>query len=241
MYCPQCGTESQATLQYCRVCGANLKVIGKAVSLSEAIARSDRGLLPKIKGMVKQLNVDHVTEEISGALDKMSAEIVRTSEESRSRRREHQQAAEGDRPWWDFRDKKTPERRREDHRVKGTVAFFSGIGVTLFFYFLAGGIVLKLPPAVVAKIPFEIEPLIRILWAIGLIPTLSGVGHIMASFFIKSTPRRSLEEGRPAPMPIFPSSVSQVAVPGISAPAVVPSVTERTTELFGSEAKLDRR
>jgi hypothetical protein len=43
MYCPQCGTESSSGLQFCRSCGANLKVIGKAVSLSEAIARSDRG------------------------------------------------------------------------------------------------------------------------------------------------------------------------------------------------------
>ena len=51
MFCPQCGTESQST-QYCRVCGANLKVIGKAVALSEAVARSDRGPLPKIKEMI---------------------------------------------------------------------------------------------------------------------------------------------------------------------------------------------
>ena len=60
MYCPQCGTESQLT-QYCRVCGANLKVIGKAVTLSEAIARSDRGPLPKIKEMVKGLKSEHIT------------------------------------------------------------------------------------------------------------------------------------------------------------------------------------
>ena len=64
MYCPQCGTESQtAVVQYCRVCGANLKVIGKAVSLSEAIARSDRGPLPKLKEMVKGLNVEHYSAQ----------------------------------------------------------------------------------------------------------------------------------------------------------------------------------
>src|SRR4029077_8424408 len=73
MYCPQCGTESQAT-QYCRVCGANLKVIGKAVTLSEAIARSDRGPLPKIKEMVKGLKAEHLTEEVSRALDRMDHE-----------------------------------------------------------------------------------------------------------------------------------------------------------------------
>ena len=58
MFCPQCGTESSSGLQYCRQCGANLKVIGKAVTLSEAIARSDRGPLPKLKEMMKKLNME---------------------------------------------------------------------------------------------------------------------------------------------------------------------------------------
>src|SRR6267378_7959365 len=105
MYCPQCGTESASSLQYCRVCGANLKVIGKAVSLSEAIARSDRGPLPKLKEMVRNFKLEHVTDEISGALDKMNEEIARSSDEPRPRH-----------PWWHLREKKTPERRREDHR-----------------------------------------------------------------------------------------------------------------------------
>jgi hypothetical protein len=64
MYCPQCATESTEGLQYCRTCGANLKVIGKAVTLSEVIARSDRGPLPKIKEMMKNLKVEHVSEEV---------------------------------------------------------------------------------------------------------------------------------------------------------------------------------
>src|SRR2546430_7320358 len=99
MYCPQCATESSPGLQYCRQCGANLKVIGKAVALSEAIARSDRGPLPKIKEMVKNLKIEHVTEEVSRALDRMNREIVRTTPEGKSRR-----------PWWLF-----PMPRSEEH------------------------------------------------------------------------------------------------------------------------------
>ena len=38
---------------------------------------------------------------------------------------------EGERPFW-VREKKTPERRREEHRVKGTVSFFTGIGLMVF-------------------------------------------------------------------------------------------------------------
>jgi hypothetical protein len=79
MYCPQCGTESSSGQQYCRSCGANLKVIGKAVSLSEAIARSDRGPLPKIKEMMKSLKIEQVSDEISRALEQMNQEIVRNS------------------------------------------------------------------------------------------------------------------------------------------------------------------
>src|SRR6185436_14009060 len=114
MYCPQCGTESGSGLQYCRLCGANLKVIGKALTLSEAIARSDRGPLPKLKEMVKSLKVEHVTEEVSHALERMNKEILRTS---------HAGMMSPGKPWWPR--KKTAEERRENHIVKGTVSLFS--------------------------------------------------------------------------------------------------------------------
>ena len=63
MFCPQCGVESTTDLKFCRSCGANLKVIGKAVSLSEAIARSD-SVPAKIKDMVKNLKLEKVTDEV---------------------------------------------------------------------------------------------------------------------------------------------------------------------------------
>src|SRR5437868_5575798 len=99
MFCPQCGTEAPANQQYCRKCGANLKMIGKAVALSESIARSDRGPLPKIKEMIKGFKLEQVakdanlprlplppsgrsrekkdTDEVSLALEKKKKEIVR--------------------------------------------------------------------------------------------------------------------------------------------------------------------
>src|SRR5688572_21341603 len=117
MYCPQCGTESSSGLQFCRSCGANLKVIGKAVALSEAIARSDRGPLPKLKEMIKNLKLEQVTEEVSRALDRMNQEIVSTPP-----------AISPDSASWPFvKEKKTAAERRENHIVKGTVSLFSGI------------------------------------------------------------------------------------------------------------------
>jgi len=181
MFCPQCGTESQAT-QYCRVCGANLKVIGKAVALSEAVARSDRGPLPKIKEMIKEFKVDHVSDEVSGALDRMNQEIAKISPESEKRKRSG--------PWIQFGSKKTPAEKREQHISKGVVSLFSGAGLTLFLYYLSAALVLKLPPHIVDQIPFEIDPVVKVLWLFGLLPAMSGLGHIIAGLLIRPQPEQ---------------------------------------------------
>jgi hypothetical protein len=176
MFCPQCGTESQAT-QYCRVCGANLKVIGKAVALSEAVARSDRGPLPKIKEMIKEFKVDHVSDEVSGALDRMNQEIVKISPESEKRERS--------RPWIQFGRKKTPAEKREQHISKGVVSLFSGAGLTIFLYYLSAALVLKLPQHIIDQIPFEIDPVVKTIWLFGLLPAMTGLGHIIAGLLIR--------------------------------------------------------
>jgi len=176
MFCPQCGTESQAT-QYCRVCGANLKVIGKAVALSEAVARSDRGPLPKIKEMIKEFKVDHVSDEVSGALDRMNQEIAKISPES--------EQGERSRPWIQFGKKKTPAEKRENHISKGVVSLFSGAGLTVFLYYLSAALVLKLPPHIVDQIPFEIDPVVKTIWLFGLLPATAGLGHIIAGLLIR--------------------------------------------------------
>src|SRR5215216_3699013 len=200
MYCPQCGTESQST-QYCRVCGANLKVIGKAVALSEAVARSDRGPLPKIKEMIREFKVDHVSDEVSGALDQMNQEIVRMSPESERRER--------GRPWISFGRKKTPAEKRENHISKGVVSLFSGVGLTVFLYYLSAALVLKLPPEIVAQIPFEIDPVVKIIWLLGLLPATSGIGHIIAGLLIR--PQREqpqLQQPVSEPLVITPAPTS---------------------------------
>ena len=210
MYCPQCGTESSSGLQYCRLCGANLKVIGKAVSLSDAIARIPGPLPNMIKGMMKNLKVEQVSEDISRAMDEMNKEIVRSSDDSTPRK-----------PWWP--EKKTAKQRREKHLVTGTISLFSGIGFAIFLYYLTGALVLKLPPDFVAKVPFEIEPVVRILWLVGLMPALSGVGHIIAGLLIRPESSREIEAAKAAP------ELSEREPIVRAAPA---SVTERTTNIL---------
>jgi hypothetical protein len=45
----------------------------------------------------------------------------------------------------------------------------------IFLYYFSVALVLKIPPEALTKIPFELEPVVRILWLAGLMPTLSGL------------------------------------------------------------------
>jgi hypothetical protein len=219
MYCPQCGTEAQANVQYCRVCGSNLKVIGKAVSLSEAIARSDRGPLPKFREMVKNLKVDHVTEEVSRALDHMNQEIALVETKRKPKSREER------RPWINLRKKKTAAERRENHITKGVVSMFSGVGLTVFLYFLSTTLILKLPPEIVGQIPFEIQSVVRIIWLLGLLPVTSGLGHILAGLLIRPDrePQPQLDQVVSPPRELTDRPLSD---------PVPMSVTDHTTNLL---------
>ena len=85
----------------------------------------------------------------------------------------------------------------------------------MFLYFLSAVLVLRLPPDVVAKIPFEIQPVVHMIWLLGLLPTTSGVGHILAGLLIRpdQPQTRQLDEV-------------------VSPPRDLGSVTERTTNLL---------
>jgi hypothetical protein len=226
MFCPQCGTESSAELHYCRSCGANLKVIGKAVSLSEAIGRSD-GVPAKLKEMVKNLKVDKVTDEVSRALDRMNKEIVRSAQEPKPAK-----------PWWLEAKKKTAEQRRERYLTRGMIKFFWGGGLTIFLYFLANALVLKLPPDVISRIPFDVDPVVHVIWLLGLVPMLSGVGHIFAGLFVRPEPVRLIETPEQQPLRIDPPIDAPQYSPATTAAIqrdTPSSVTDRTTNILDRE------
>jgi hypothetical protein len=235
MYCPQCATESTPDLKYCRSCGANLKVIGKAVTLSEAIARSD-GIPAKLKDIFSNIKIAHVTDDVSRALDKMNREIARGSDDWREQQRGRRERTLG-------RREKTPEQRREGHLTRGFVAMFSGIGLSTFLYFLGHSLVLKLPPEAIAQIPFELDSVIHVLWLVGLIPTLSGLGRIIAGLSIRSEPARQIEFPAGSPLRIDPPAPALAQQPinrgphqdelTVAAAREAPaSVTDRTTNIL---------
>jgi hypothetical protein len=205
------------------MCGANLKFIGKAVTLSEAIARSDRGPLPKIKEMMKSMSAEQTTEEVSSALDQMNKEIVhsfgaiKVTKPSPAERKPTE----------------TMEQRREKHIVKGSISLFSGIALMIFLYYFSAALVLKIPPETLAKIPFEVEPVVRMLWLIGLIPALSGMGRIIAGFLIRPSREAAALKSAGQTEQFAPSTAEAEIVPA--------SVTERTTDLLDRKTPMPDR
>lgn len=221
MYCPQCGTESPHNQRFCRSCGANLKVIGRAVALSEAIARSDRGPLPKIKEMMQSVKIEQTTEEISNALELMNQEITR-----------HVSSVHQIRPWRLHKKEEPPEQRRENHLAHGIISVFTGIALMIFLYYFSAALVLKISPEKLAKLPFELEPILRIAWLVGLIPMLSGMGRIVAGLLISpAVDIRGIADGGPSETSIAPRPTVE------EAPA---SVAERTTEMLEHKASTRR-
>ena len=213
-------------------------MIGKAVSLSEAIARSDRGPLPKIKEMMKSLKIEHVSEEISRALDQMNQEIVRNSGSLGKVKPRHfadplEMRIEnhfGKRSRRE-RKEKTAQQRRESHIVHGLCSLFSGVGLMIFLYYLASALVLKLPENIVVQAPFEIAPVVHMIWLVGLIPTLTGLGRILAGLTIRPEPKPLA--GFPAPsIDTSMQSTTTNELPPRYEPA---SVTERTTNILNRD------
>jgi hypothetical protein len=93
--------------------------------------------------------------------------------------------------------------------------------------------VLKIPPDVADRIPFELEPAIRSAWLIGLIPALAGLGRIIGGLLTRPWQREDI-------------ATRQISQPTISTepPPLSPlgSVTEHTTELLEtSEPKVTAR
>jgi hypothetical protein len=96
--------------------------------------------------------------------------------------------------------------------------------------------VLKLPPDVIAQIPFEIDPVVHVLWLIGLIPMLSGVGHIIAGLTIRPEAAKQIEFPEQSPLRIDPGTLVDSRYEDeltVTSPRRGPaSVTERTTNIL---------
>ena len=213
IFCPQCGNESSEGQHYCRSCGTNLKVIGKVVTWSDVISKE--GVPPRVKEKIA-----HVTEEVSRAMSKVNTEIARNSAPRRPRLR--------------GRKEKTPEERRERHLTRGFIKMGWGGGLSIFLYSVFHAIQLQLPGDVVAAVPFAIDPVVRVLWTIGLIPMLSGFGHIIAGFTIRTKGTADVNTVQDTPSKIDSTEPLKLD-PDLTVASIrqtPPSITDRTTNIL---------
>ncbi len=175
--------------------------------------------------MMNNLKVDQVTEEVSRALDHMNQEMAKIQPKAAQKAKALQKAkAREERRTWSLRKKKTAAERRENHITKGVVSLFSGVGLTVFLYFLSTSVVLKLPPDIVGQIPFEVISVTRVIWLLGLLPVTSGLGHILAGLLIRpdQEPQPQLDQVVSPPRELTDRPLTNP----------IPSVTDHTTNLL---------
>ena len=219
MYCPKCGAEANEGQSYCRKCGVNLALVGKAVSVGEVIARGDSGLLPRIRVVMGNLKLDEVSEQVARHVETIGREVERSVSEHQS----HIDAVANcmnDKP----KKKKTkdPAQQRADLLGQGFGSLFGGIAMAIVFYVIARQVPFNFPPEWVARVPFDLYALVSLAWLFGLIPALTGLGQVIGALMIGS--RRESPVERPASTaPLLdPSTAEQFYEPP-------PSVTEHTT------------
>jgi hypothetical protein len=211
MFCPQCGIEAASEQRYCRSCGANLKIVARAVSLGESIARSDRHPLSKIKDMMKDLRIEQATDEVSRSLEKMNREIVGGIRRAKDKRRA------------------SPELRRNEQIIRGASSIGAGTGMMIALYYFSGSIASIIPPETLAKIPFALEPALRAAWLFGLVPALAGAGQLIAGMLTRTQSPRSISASDQTPQPI--ETQTPQALPG--------SIVDGTTELLDKDRRID--
>lgn len=238
MYCPGCGLEATEDQNYCRKCGVNLTFVTKAVTIGNSVARGNSGLLPKIRSMMGNLKLDTLSEQISQQLDQINRGLEGANGEARTK--EHESAPTAKRapktPEFFKPKKKTdPNERRARLLERGFPSFFSGIALMIFLYVLGSSIVLRIPPETAANVPFEIESVAHIVWLVGLIPLLSGLGRIIAAFSIPTTAQQQEAPPLQQELPPPPQSVSWNTGSLAEDLQEPPSVTEHTTHQLPPE------
>ena len=102
------------------------------------------------------------------------------------------------------------------------------MGSACIVYFLSSSLILKLPENITAQAPFDIQSLVHVIWLVGLIPALTGVGRILAGLTIRPEPKPLVDFRAQSSETSMPSTATN-ELPHRYEPA---SVTERTTNIL---------
>lgn len=257
MFCPKCGGESLEAQRFCKACGTNLQLINNALSGSdspqgpfgidvEALAKNAKDFAQSWKTSWSGAHVRLGVSEPHGS----------QREERRITREIKKQARE------EARRQNLPKPKEYlsyswQHNLRnGLVSLFWGAGLGVVLYYLGQnaideGLIRRIEESSNGHVQ-GLEPIVRMIWLIALLPVLKGLAQIIyAAFFGESmatltarfTPPPLLEEPRPflrqdtAPV-AEREPVQKSYEPSIEPP---PSVTEHTTHIFDEEQRQAKR
>ena len=261
MFCPKCGSQTVEGQRFCKACGTNVQLINDALRSGDS-SQAPFGIdVESLKKNAIEFAQSWKTgwSGVAGGKDW------------------HQKAHESAREIREIRRKAKEEARRQNlpkpreymsyswqHNLRnGLVSLFWGGGLGILLYYLGrtvidGGLIRQLEESSQGHVQ-GLDPLVRMLWLIALLPVLKGLARIIyAAFFGESmatltarfTPQALLEEAPPSirqdtspvSQPETVGAYGRSGEPSSAAPGdPPPSVTEHTTHFFDEEQRQARR
>jgi len=261
MFCPKCGGESLETQRFCKACGTNLQLINNALSGGdspqgpfgidvEALAKNARDFAQSWKTSWSGAHLKVGVNDLHGSRSGDAMERHRISREARKQAREEARRQNLPKP-------KDYMSYSWQHNLRnGLVSLFWGAGLGVVLYYLSqnaidAGLIRHIEEQSGGHVQ-GLEPVVRMIWLIALLPVLKGLAHIFyAAFFGESmatltarfTPPPLLEEPQPFLRQDTAPVVEREAVPRSYEPSIEPppSVTEHTTHIFEEDQRGARR
>jgi hypothetical protein len=252
MFCPKCGGESLEAQRFCKACGTNLQLINNALSGSDspqgpfgidvdALAKNARDFAQSWKTGWSGAHVKVGASELHGSRSGDAREQHRITREIRKQAREEARRQNLPKP------KEYLSYSWQHNLRNGLVSLFWGAGLGVVLYYLGqnaidDGLIRRIEETSNGHVQ-GLEPLVRMIWMIALLPVLKGLAQIIyAAFFGESmatlsarfTPPPLLEEPKPFLRQDTAPVVEREPVPRSYEPSTEPppSVTEHTTHIF---------
>ncbi len=248
MFCPKCGSQTVEGQRFCKACGTNVQLI------NDALRSGDSPQRPFDIDALKKNAMDFAQSWRTGwsggsnviglKVDQSRVDSMRAARERRRQAREEARRQNLPKP------KEYMSYSWQHNLRNGLVSLFWGTGLGVVLYYLGrtvidDGLIRQLEESSGGHVQ-GLEPLVRMIWLIALLPVLKGLARIIyAAFFGESMATLT---GRFTPQPMLeeaPPSIRQDTAP-VSQPEPVrsyepfgspsgeppPSVTEHTTHIF---------
>lgn len=245
MFCPKCGSQTVEGQRFCKACGTNIQLINDAIRSGD----SPQGPFGIDVDALKKNAMDFAQSWKTGwsgvANGKDWHQGVRDS--AREIREIKRKAKE------EVRRQNLPKPREYmsyswQHNLRnGLVSLFWGTGLGIVLYYLGrtmvdDGLIKQLEESSRGHVQ-GLEPVVRMIWLIALLPVLKGLARIIYAAFFGESMATLTERFTPQPVALqeAPASIRQDTAP-VSQPEPVgaydasggppPSVTEHTTHIF---------